>query len=138
MPLFTNNIFSLWYQSTSPFLPFSETSHPFPTLHTMADNPQHNQIAIANPQNPGNPLQLINISNQNIVKLTSTNYLSWKLQIKEILIGYDIYKFTDGCHLCPPVLSPQITPKHLILIFSLGFVKINFCLVPLLAPSCLR
>lgn len=67
----------------------------------MADDTQPQQITIPNPQNPTTALQLINISHQNIIKLTSTNYLSWKLQIEAILIGYDLYKFIDGSHPCP-------------------------------------
>ncbi|KAJ0647385.1 putative transcription factor interactor and regulator CCHC(Zn) family [Helianthus annuus] len=35
------------------------------------------------------------------LKLTSTNYLSWKTQLDAILQGLDLYKFVDGSHLAP-------------------------------------
>lgn len=41
------------------------------------------------PENTTTP-QLLNISHQNILKLTSTNYLVWKLQIEATFIGYDL------------------------------------------------
>ena len=37
----------------------------------------------------------------NAIKLTSTNYITWKAQIKSILIGYDLFKFVDGTHSAP-------------------------------------
>ena len=63
---------------------------------------EHIQIAIPNTQEPNKPFTLIHISNQNTIKLTSTNYLSWKLQIEALFIGYDLKKFIDGSHPCPP------------------------------------
>lgn len=35
------------------------------------------------------------------LKLTSTNYLGWKTQIKAILHGLDLYWFINGSHLAP-------------------------------------
>ncbi|KAH6776541.1 hypothetical protein C2S52_014102 [Perilla frutescens var. hirtella] len=46
--------------------------------------------------------QLLNLSNLNIVKFTSSNYLAWKLQMEAILIGYDLFKFLDGSYPCSP------------------------------------
>lgn len=66
-----------------------------------------NQITIPNAQDPTKPFTIINISNSNTVKLTSTNYLSWKLQIEALLIGYDIQNFIDGSHPCPPPTTMQ-------------------------------
>ena len=42
------------------------------------------------------------INTNNIVKLTSTNYLSWKLQVEALIIGYDLYKFIYGSNPSPP------------------------------------
>ncbi|KAE8733511.1 Nucleotide-sugar transporter family protein isoform 1 [Hibiscus syriacus] len=66
----------------------------------MATEPQ--LITIPNPENPTQTIQLINISHPSIIKLTSSNYLAWKLQIEAILIGYDLYKYIDNTHPCPP------------------------------------
>lgn len=60
----------------------------------------NNQIVIPNSQEPTKPLIMITI--HNFIKLTTTKYLSWKLQIETILIGYDLQKFIDGSHLAPP------------------------------------
>ncbi|XP_021770835.1 uncharacterized protein LOC110735022 [Chenopodium quinoa] len=43
----------------------------------------------------------------NAIKLTSTNYLSWKMQIEAILIGHDLFKFVDGSY-----PSPTATITH--------------------------
>lgn len=36
------------------------------------------------------------------LKLTSTNYLSWKLQFETLFIGYDLLGYIDGSKPCPP------------------------------------
>ncbi|KAE8674326.1 hypothetical protein F3Y22_tig00111758pilonHSYRG00069 [Hibiscus syriacus] len=51
------------------------------------------------------------ITIHNSIKLTSTNYLSWKTQVEAILIGYDLQKFIDGSHPAPP---PTITANNVI------------------------
>ncbi|KAH1131434.1 hypothetical protein J1N35_002812 [Gossypium stocksii] len=56
--------------------------------------------SLSKPLDPNNPLTTVTI--QNSIKLNSTNYLSWKTQIKSILIGYDLFKFIDGTHPCQP------------------------------------
>lgn len=58
------------------------------------------QVVLPNTHDPNSPLTLITIHNS--IKLTSTNYLSWKTQIEAILIGYDLHKFIDGSHPSPP------------------------------------
>ena len=60
----------------------------------------NNQITIPNAQEPTKPLIMITIHNS--IKLTPTNYLSWKLQIEAILIGYDLQKFINGSFTAPP------------------------------------
>ena len=58
------------------------------------------QVIISNSLKPTKALVIIN--SNNIVKLTSTNYLSWKIQVEALLIGYDIYKFIDESNPSPP------------------------------------
>lgn len=55
--------------------------------------------------------QFLNISHINIVKLTPTNYLAWKLQMEAILIGYDLFKYIDGSLPCPPPTIQQGTAQ---------------------------
>ena len=55
-------------------------------------------------QDPHHPLLTINLSN--ITKLSSTNYLTWSLQIQSFLEGYDLHHFIDGAHTPPP---PTVT-----------------------------
>ena len=61
---------------------------------------ENSQIIIPNAQEPTKPLTMITIHNS--IKLTPTNYLSWKTQMEVILIGYDLQKFIDGSHPAPP------------------------------------
>ncbi|RVW81302.1 Retrovirus-related Pol polyprotein from transposon RE2 [Vitis vinifera] len=57
-------------------------------------------ITIQNSQDPQHPLLTINLSN--ITKLSSTNYLTWSLQIQSLLEGYDLHHFINGTHTPPP------------------------------------
>ncbi|RVW39862.1 Retrovirus-related Pol polyprotein from transposon RE1 [Vitis vinifera] len=59
---------------------------------------------MASLSNPHHPLLTINLSN--ITKLSSTNYLTWSLQIQSLLEGYDLHHFIDGTHTPPP---PTVT-----------------------------
>ncbi|RVW27223.1 Retrovirus-related Pol polyprotein from transposon RE1 [Vitis vinifera] len=61
-------------------------------------------ITIQNSQDRQHPLLTINLSN--ITKLSSTNYLTWSLQIQPLLEGYDLHNFIDGAHTPPP---PTVT-----------------------------
>ena len=47
-------------------------------------------------------LVTINVTSQTPLKLTSSNYLSWKLQFQTLFIGYDLQGFIDGSKPCPP------------------------------------
>ena len=59
---------------------------------------------ITNDAEPTHPLVVVNLSG--ILKLTSTNYLSWKLQLEATLFGYGLSKFLDGTH---PQPEPTVT-----------------------------
>ncbi|KAK2638883.1 hypothetical protein Ddye_026678 [Dipteronia dyeriana] len=50
----------------------------------------------------GNTIISINIVVQAPLKLTATNYRSWKLQFQTLLIGFDLMGFVDGKSSCPP------------------------------------
>ncbi|RVW86331.1 Retrovirus-related Pol polyprotein from transposon RE2 [Vitis vinifera] len=47
-------------------------------------------------------LLTINIVAQAPLKLTSSNYLSWKIQFETLFIGYDLLGYIDGSKPCPP------------------------------------
>ncbi|XP_010445186.1 PREDICTED: uncharacterized protein LOC104727812 [Camelina sativa] len=44
---------------------------------------------------------LLNINMMNITKLTSTNYLTWSLQVHSLLDGYDLSGYIDGSSVPP-------------------------------------
>ncbi|KAI4347884.1 hypothetical protein L6164_008660 [Bauhinia variegata] len=96
----------------------SSSAQTFPVLHSipltnqshylLMANTQHH-VTIPNANEPTKPLVVINASGDNIIKLTSTNYLSWKLQIEALLISYDIQEFIDGSHPSP---APTVTVNN--------------------------
>ena len=79
---------------------FSFSSMTFGASFSSTNDP----ITIQNSQDPQHPLLTINLSN--ITKLSSTNYLTWSLQIQSLLEGYDLHHFINGTHTPPP---PTIT-----------------------------
>ena len=46
-------------------------------------------------------LVIINVIAQTPLKLTSSNYLLWKLQFQTLFTGYDLQGFIDGSKPCP-------------------------------------
>ncbi|PON39060.1 hypothetical protein PanWU01x14_307670 [Parasponia andersonii] len=54
---------------------------------------------VANPPN----LISINATAQLPVKLSPTNYSSWRAQFYSLLFGYDLLVYLDGTKLCPPL-----------------------------------
>ncbi|KAE8671053.1 filamin A-interacting protein 1-like [Hibiscus syriacus] len=70
---------------------------------------ENNQVIIPNAQEPTKLLTMITL--HNTIKLTPTNYLSWKTQVEAILIGYDLQKFIDGSYPAPP---PTTTTNNVI------------------------
>ena len=78
--------------------------------------------------------------------LTSTNYLSWKLQIEAILIGYGLQQFIDGSLSTPPATTtinnaPSPNPEYLTwlrqdkLIFGALVGSISPTLIPVITQS---
>lgn len=57
---------------------------------------------IPNGNDPTKPFIFLNI--HNTIKLTPTNYLSWKIQIEAILTGHDLLQYVDGFLVCPPTV----------------------------------
>ena len=73
---------------------------------------ENTQVVLPNTHEPDSPLTLITIHNS--IKLTSTNYISWKTQIESILISYDLHKFIDGSHPPPPAtitVNNEVSPN---------------------------
>ncbi|KAF7151361.1 hypothetical protein RHSIM_Rhsim02G0160900 [Rhododendron simsii] len=55
------------------------------------------------PSTASNPVLIsINAAAQLPLKLSPTNYLSWRAQFNALLIGYDLMGYVDGSHSCPP------------------------------------
>ena len=46
-------------------------------------------------------LNLLNVNMVNITKLTSTNYMTWSLQVHTLLDGYDLAGYIDGTKPAP-------------------------------------
>jgi len=53
------------------------------------------------PSNTENHLITINIVAQAPLKLTSSNYASWKIQFETLFMGYDLLGYIDGSKSCP-------------------------------------
>ena len=67
---------------------------------------------IQNTQDSNNSLVTINTTN--ITKLTTTNYITWSLQIRNLLKGYDLYSFLDGSHPSPTptiIINDKLVPN---------------------------
>ena len=106
---------------------------------------KNEQVIITNSLEPTNALVIINTNN--IVKLTFTNYLSWKLKVEAFLICYDIYKFIDGSNHSPPSTITTNDVKSSSLKFQSWFRQDKFIfgalvgsltpsLIPLIFQSC--
>ncbi|XP_019190598.1 PREDICTED: uncharacterized protein LOC109185055 [Ipomoea nil] len=73
-----------------------------PTVSPTPVNPVPNvegANTIPNHLEPSQPLIVVTF--HNIQKLTSSNYLTWKIQLEAILIGYDLKHFIDDSKLIP-------------------------------------
>jgi hypothetical protein len=74
-------------------------------------------ISSSNLPHHGVPLITINTTAQTPLKITSTNYISWKLQFETLFIRYDLIGYIDGSTPCPPntITADNITttnPSH--------------------------
>ena len=68
---------------------------------------------ILNTNDSHSTLITINVAAQTPVKLTSTNYLAWKLQFQTLFIGYDLNGFINGSHPCPNTFLQGTTTPNL-------------------------
>ena len=66
-------------------------------------------------------LIILNFDAQALLKLTATNYSTWRLQFTSLLFGYDLLDFVDGSKSCPPSMinmadatSPSPNPDHIL------------------------
>lgn len=67
------------------------------------------RLTIINPFENSSSIISINTTSQISIKLTSSNYTSWRFQFHAILIGYDLMGFIDGSKPCP---LPTITTTN--------------------------
>ena len=74
-------------------------------------NNSNSPPVIQNTNEPNTYLISINISAQAPLKLTITNYISWKLQFHTVFVGYDLLGYIDGSKPCP---SSTITQNNTI------------------------
>lgn len=66
-----------------------------------------NSPSIVNTSEPHQTHISINVVAQTPLKLTSTNYLFWKLQFQTLFIGYDLLGYVDGSNPSPPATITQ-------------------------------
>ncbi|KAH7848995.1 hypothetical protein Vadar_011483 [Vaccinium darrowii] len=69
-----------------------------------SNSPVSAPLITSSPSSPGsdNILISINAVAQLPLKLTPTNYPSWRAQFNSLLIGFDLMGYVDGSHPCPP------------------------------------
>ncbi|KAK5774968.1 hypothetical protein ES288_A12G060000v1 [Gossypium darwinii] len=70
-------------------------------------NTNNSTPTIHNTNEPHNTLITINVTTQTPFKLTSTNYVSWKLQFQTFFVRYDLLGYIDGSKPCPPATITQ-------------------------------
>lgn len=86
------------------------------SAHTSSSEVNHTINSNANPL-ASRPIISFNIAAQAPLKLTASNYLSWRLQFTTLLTGYDLLGFVDGSHPCPEHLVTindvaTVNPAH--------------------------
>ncbi|KAD0507635.1 hypothetical protein E3N88_44161 [Mikania micrantha] len=98
----------------------------------MADDVVVNSI-------PANPTTLTMVTFPSSLKLTSSNYLSWKTQIEVFLQGLDLFKYINGSLLAPPSSHADYKRwfRQDMLLFGALVSSISPTIVPLVsnAPS---
>ena len=78
---------------SEPSLSSNEHTDPSP----MAENTPTSVTIVSNPAIAAqNSLTAINATTQLPLKLTPTNYLTWRAQFNALLIGYDLMPYVDG------------------------------------------
>ena len=83
----------------------------------------NSSTSILNTNESHNTLISINVATQTFLKLTSSNYISWKLQFYTLFIGYDLLGYVDGSKPCPPTTITQNdtttpNPTHILWIWQ--------------------
>ena len=84
-----NHIFSTWYQQLTITLNFS-LEPPSSNLLLFNSAMAFNAPAVDVVQG------VLNINMINITKLTTTNFMTWNLQVHALLDGYDVAGYLDG------------------------------------------
>lgn len=89
----------------------------------MANEPKtpksvtNSSIIVLNPFSHSSTLISIDVAAQAPIKLTTSNYMSWKIQFTTLLVGYDILGYIDWSLPCPqPIIKEngkdQINPAY--------------------------
>ena len=68
---------------------------------TATSNTSSDPISQDLNSNPSAPKSVVVLNVQHSLKLNSTNYTAWKVQMNALLIGYDLIGFIDGSNSCP-------------------------------------
>ncbi|KAK3212256.1 hypothetical protein Dsin_016962 [Dipteronia sinensis] len=85
-----------------------------------------------------NTIIFINITAQAPLKLTATNYRSWKLQFHSLLVGFDLMGFVDGRCPCPPATittGDTTTPNPAYYIWTRQDQLILYSIIGSISPS---
>ncbi|KAL4562651.1 hypothetical protein LXL04_026679 [Taraxacum kok-saghyz] len=86
--------------------PFSATA-----VHPSTSVAHNLNTQTLNLQPPTSSITLVQFPSS--LKLTSTNYLSWKTQIKALLHGLDLFRFIDGTYPSPsPTITDGLSTPH--------------------------
>ncbi|KAK2641874.1 hypothetical protein Ddye_023637, partial [Dipteronia dyeriana] len=93
-----------------------------------------------------NTIISINIAAKAPLKITATNYCSWKLQFQTFFVRFDLMRFVDGKHPCPPATittndTTTPNPAHyiwtrqdqLILNEIIGFISLS--IIPFISSA---
>jgi hypothetical protein len=72
----------------------------FPHVYSTAMVPSFDFTAVARPSHTIVPLS--NTQQVISLKLSNTNFLYWRMQMKPYLLGQGVYFYVDGSFLCPP------------------------------------
>lgn len=94
----TKFLYSVFYMVSEHFSSNEQTQISF--FHDMAT--QQSTFVVTNAPPIAQNLIAINAVAQLLVKLSPTNYPSWRAQFSSLLFGYDLIGFIDGSNPSPP------------------------------------
>uniref|UniRef100_A0A6N2LJF4 Retrotransposon Copia-like N-terminal domain-containing protein n=1 Tax=Salix viminalis TaxID=40686 RepID=A0A6N2LJF4_SALVM len=109
----------------------------------MAENTSATVSILSNPAIAApNSLIAINATAQLPLKLSPTNYLTWRAQFNALLIGYDLMQYVDGTYPEPPTtINNTVNPTHTLwhrqdqLLLHSIIASVSEKIMPLIASS---